>query len=368
MENNWLTNNRKTLGKVLLFAAAFWFVYTVRKDLVGTLMPFLYASIFAYLLNPFINFLQRKGIRRGWSAFLTVLIIFALMVFLVVLFIPSLIRDASVMIRTLSGGVKNLQALLDDSISWLQDTLGTTVDMDSEINSLSQQGIRLISDTLTRLVSSIGGLVDVLLIPVISFYLLKDKDHIFQEAALLLPPASRPKAKELGRNIQNLLSGYVKGKLLISTMIGLITGLGCLLIGLPNALTIGIVAGAFDLIPYFGPWLGGILPVIIALIGPTPFKAVWVILLILVVQQVESNLITPRIISQSVGLHPLLVMFSVMFFGAIFGIPGMILGVPIMAVLLALLRHARPPLPGTPAAEPQPAPSPPPATNVEQED
>ena len=100
------------------------------------------------------------------------------------------------------------------------------------------------------------------------------------------------------------------------------------------------MAGLFDLIPYFGPYLGGALPILIALIGPTPIKALWVVILIVIIQQVESNLITPRVLSERVGLHPLVVMFSVMFFGSVMGIPGMILGVPIMAVLLAVIQAA----------------------------
>ncbi|NLA53769.1 MAG: AI-2E family transporter, partial [Clostridiales bacterium] len=195
-------------------------------------------------------------------------------------------------------------------------------------------------DGIKRAISSLNSLLDVFLIPVITFYLLKDKDLLLRDAAGAFREPQRARIKEIGRSMNNLLTGYVKGKIIISFFVGVFTGLGCLLIGIPNALTIGIVSGLFDLIPYFGPYIGGMLPVLLALIGPTPIKAIWVIILVVIIQQLESNLITPRILSERVGLHPLVVMFSVMFFGSILSIPGMILGVPIMTVLLALVRAA----------------------------
>ncbi len=358
MESNWITRNRRTIFKLLLLAALGFALYSVRRDLLQTLTPFMYAAVFAFLLNPLINFLQKKGIGRNWSAFLTVLVVFIILITFFTVFIPSLVRDAYTLLTRLSTGVQSLRSLLDNTLAALRETLGSAVDIDREFNSLITNGIRLLSDGISRLIASLGGLIDVLLIPVITFYMLKDKDDILQAATSFFPPAERPRVRHLGTKAREVLGGYVRGKLIISAAVGLLTGLGCLALGLPNSLTIGIVAGLFDLIPYFGPWLGGILPVIIALISKPPITALWVVLMVLIIQQLESNLITPRVISQSVGLHPLLVMFSVMFFGAIMGIPGMILGVPLMAVMVTVMRfinkqpEAQPPAP--PEAPPQP--------------
>lgn len=362
MESNWITRNRKTILKVLLLAALGLALYSVRRDLLNTLSPFFYATIFAYLLNPLINFLQKKGIARSFGAFLAVLLMFLLLMAFFTMFIPSLVRDAYTLLSRLSFGVQSLRTLLDDILSTLRETLGGAVDLDQEFNTLINNLIALLSDAVTRLLASVGGIIDVLLIPVITFYLLKDKDHILQTLQELFPSAMRPRLRQMGNNARGVLGGYVRGKLIISAAVGLLTGLGCLALGLPNTLTIGIVAGLFDLIPYFGPWLGGILPVIIALISKPPLTAVWVLLLILVIQQVESNLITPRVISERVGLHPLIVMFSVMFFGAIMGIPGMILGVPFVAVTSALINLLRKQeaAPATPQAPVAQTPTPPP--------
>jgi len=341
MESNWVTKNTKTIWQGLLIAVLAVLLYFVRRDLVATLMPFLYSAILAFLLDPLITLLEKEGVKRVWSTLATVLLIFLLLVLFSILFIPSLIRDLSQMLKNLTGGIDNLKVMMDAGMKWLGDLIGDVVDLDSEFSKLSGQGIQLLRDLLTRLMSSLGSLIDILLVPVITFYLLKDKEPIFKAFLSLFNPVRRARLRLLGVEIRKLLRGYVQGKIIISALVGLLIGLGCLLLGLPNALTIGLVVGVFDLIPYFGPWLGGLLPVLIALLGPTPIKALWVVLLILMVQQAESGLITPRVISHRVGLHPLVVMFSVMFFGAVMGIPGMVLGVPITAVLIALIKYWR---------------------------
>ncbi|NMA49153.1 MAG: AI-2E family transporter, partial [Tissierellia bacterium] len=120
----------------------------------------------------------------------------------------------------------------------------------------------------------------------------------------------------------------------------ILMGIGSLIIGIPYALTIGLLAAITNIIPYFGPWLGGILPTVLAFIEK-PIMTLWAIGLIVVVQQIESTLITPRIMSKSVGIHPLLIIFSVLFFGSLFGIIGMILGVPMMATLLLIFGYIK---------------------------
>ena len=340
MESNWLTKNKRTIALVIIFALAGVLLYNVRRDLMSTLSPFIYAAVFSYLLNPLINFLERKGIKRFWSSLLTVLLIFISLLAFFSVFIPSVVSDLTTVIRRLSLNIGTLRRLFDEAVEAVEGWFGGTLNVQDKMNDLLSAGISALSEGLSRVLGSLNSLIDIFLIPVITFYLLKDKDLLLRVISSTLREPERGRIKEIGRGLNRLLSGYVKGKLIISFFIGVFTGLGCLLIGLPNALTIGIVAGLFDLIPYFGPYLGGALPVLIALIGPTPIKALWVVILILIIQQVESNLITPRVLSERVGLHPLVVMFSVMFFGSVMGIPGMILGVPIMAVLLAIIHAA----------------------------
>ncbi|NLC33245.1 MAG: AI-2E family transporter [Clostridiales bacterium] len=340
MESNWLTRNKRTISLVIVMLLFTLFVYNVRRSLMGTLSPFIYASIFSYLLNPFINMLQKRGVKRFWSSLLSVLLIFVGLLIFFAYFIPNVISDATVLIRRLSLNIGTLRKLFDELIHTVEGWFGNSLNVQNTVSELLDTGLNILSDGIKRAIASLNSLLDVFLIPVITFYMLKDKDMILRDTAAVIREPLRSRIKEIGGNLHKLLTGYVKGKIIISFFVGLLTALGCMAIGIPNVLTIGIVSGLFDLIPYFGPYIGAMLPVMLALIGPTPIKALWVIILIIIIQQTESNLITPRILSERVGLHPLVVMFSVMFFGSVMGIPGMILGVPIMTVLLALVKAA----------------------------
>ncbi len=339
MEDNWITRNRGTLLKVLGLIVLFSLLYVVRRDLLSALQPFFYGIVLAFLFNPLAEKFDEWGIKRWQSALLMALMLLGLMVLFVGLFIPSVVRDALQLAQRLPSGIASLRVKYADEIArvteWMAN-LGT--------DAPSDLGARLgttITSMMTSALRRLGGLIHILLTPVISFYLIKDKQKILTELRGLFNEKHQGVLHELWLDIHRVLSGYVKGRLLVSVYIGTATGLGCMLIGLPNALTIGIVAGLFDLIPYFGPWLGGLLPVLIALMSPDPIKAVWVIVLIVIIQQIEINLITPRIISENVGMHPLLVMFSVLFFGRVMGVAGMIIGVPVMGSLIALFQYIR---------------------------
>lgn len=357
MEDNWVTRNRRTLLRAFGWLAALAALWFVRRDLLSALQPFFYGIVLAFLFNPLAERLDRWGVKRWQSAVLLALMLLLALVLLVGVFIPSVVRDALQLAQRLPDGVASLRSKYREEI---ERVTGWLASMGSDVpGDLGGRLAAMLTSLLGSAFKRLGGLVHILLTPVISFYLIKDKAHILAELRGLFSEKHRRVLHELWADIHRVLSGYVKGRLLVSVYIGVATGLGCLAIGLPNALTIGIMAGLFDLIPYFGPWLGGVLPVLVALMGPDPVKAVWVILLITAVQQIEINLITPRIISENVGMHPLLVMFSVLFFGRVMGVAGMIVGVPVMGSLIALVqyirRHAQPDAPQAPAAPPDAA-------------
>lgn len=339
MEDNWVTRNRRTVLRVLGIVVLVSALYFMRHDLLSALQPFFYGTVLAFLFSPLANKLDDMGVKRWQSAMLMALLLLALILLFVGLFIPSVVRDALQLAQRLPSGLASLRARYIDEIAYVTDwmaSLGTAAPGD-----LGTQIASAITTVIGSVLGRLSGLIHILLTPVISFYLIKDKQKILTELRGLFSAKQQRVLAELWTDIRRVLSGYVKGKLLVSAFIGTATGIGCMIIGLPNALTIGIVAGLFDLVPYFGPWLGGILPMLVALMSPDPIKAVWVIVLIAIVQQIEINLITPRIISENVGLHPLLVMFSVLFFGRMMGVTGMIIGVPVMGSLIALIQYMR---------------------------
>ncbi len=362
-EPGWFEKNKKNLARAGSAAAVLALLYLVFGDLISTLKPFFYSLAAAFLLNPLVRAADRKKVRRAWSSLAAAVMIMLLLALFFALIVPSVVSDAARLVRQFPRGLAYLREQLSAALEEISAALADMPELKAQTDELIAGASEILSGALKGFVSSLGGLFHVFLVPVITFYLLKDKEKLIAAGMALVPPARREALTLLGKDVRGVLRNYVRGRLFVSLIVGLATGLGCLFLGLPSALTIGILAGLLDLIPYFGPWLGGVLPVVLALSGDAPVKALWVILMILLIQQAESNLITPRVISESVGIHPLLVMFSVMFFGSLMGITGMIVGVPVTASLLALARRFRKTgrQDGNGAADPPlaPVPSPP---------
>ena len=339
MATDWLTENRRRIALFLLFAGLIFLAYFTRKALWLALKPFIYALILAYLFNPLVNFAQKKGMKRIASSLLIVLFIFLLMLLFGVLVLPSIIRDAMELIKRMPAVIADVRKDLINLLERLNIAFSGTLDARRTVDDITNQGYQALMGMLTGLISNLGGLLDLFLIPIMMFYMLKDRDFFIAEIRSWTKAAQWKNIQTVGRDINQVLGGFVRGRLILTLFVGLATGSGAAVIGIPNAITIGILAGILDLIPYFGPWIGGILPVVMALISPEPIKAVWMVLWIVVVQQLESSVLSPKILAVEVGMHPLLVIFSVLFFGALFGVLGMIVGVPVMASALTLVRY-----------------------------
>lgn len=317
----------------LIVVIGFW------NNFSRVISPFVYALILAYILNPLVNFLERKKVKRKWA----VLIVFAIILILLSLFfaliIPNAVNDLTNFIKDIPNIVKFLQDWFNDlrsgNFGVIVEKLEEYINLDEQLNNISEYISSSLENVVSFLVASTATLLDLLMTPIITFYYLKEKDKILSIATNLIPKKIKPTFYKIGNDINRILSGFIRGQLIIALIIGVLTGIAAAILRVPYAITIGIQAGITNIIPYFGPWIGGILPVILALMI-SPIRALWMVIAIIVIQQGEGDLISPQIMSRSVGLHPLLVMFSVLFFGSIFGIIGMIGGVPLMAILITI--------------------------------
>lgn len=311
----------------------------VRKPLGSMINPFIYALVAAYLLDPLVKLLEKRGLKRIWAILLIFAAIAGVIALVFATFIPKLTRDMSVFISDIPRifeFLKNfIEGLKAGEIPFIPESIQEFLNIDKEIANISEYLRNALGGILNTLASSTGTLLDLVMTPLIAFYYLKDKDKLVKGMMSIVPDALKNGISDLGKDVDKVLGGFLKGQLTVALFVGVLTGIGCRIIGVPYSLTVGFVAGLTNIIPYFGPWLGGILPVVLALLEK-PLMALWVVILILVIQQIEASLISPQIMSHSVGLHPLTVMFSVLFFGSMMGIPGMIIGVPLSGVLKAI--------------------------------
>ena len=325
------------LAGLLLLAYLLWPV----------LSPFFIALLLAYWMNPLV--LRAQGKKRGRTY--AVVVLFTLFILLGILFFLLLVP---VMWKQLASFIHNLP----DYVAWLQGKLFPLAqslfgfkpeDMpSSEIRKLLRQHWQeagsVASSLFTGITSStfslMGWLANLLLVPVILFYLLRDWDGLLQKWRSLLPRSREAQVVGLLAEADEVLGGFLRGQLLVMLSLGVIYSVGLSLVGLEPALFLGMLAGLASIVPYLGVIVGISLSTVIAYIQFQEFLPVVYVLLVFGVGQVlESSFLTPMLVGNRIGLHPVGVIFAVLAGGHLAGLVGMLLALPVAAVVMVLLRH-----------------------------
>ena len=311
------------------------------------LTPFLISALLAYIGDPVVDRLEARRLPRT-LAVLVVFLLFALVFLLMFLFlIPLLHRQVLVIVPKIPGYLDWLQINL---LPWLQKLSGTdlpTLNLDTLKEQLTQHWQQLggwvgglftwITQEGLRLIWLVASLA---LIPVVTFYLLRDWDVLVQRLDQLLPSRQRPRIRAMVRETDEVLSSFLRGQLLVMLALGVIYSVGLSLIGLDMAMPIGILAGLVSFVPYLGLIIGILAAGIAALLQfQDPTVLIWVAVVFLTGQLLESFLLTPRLVGDRIGLHPVAVIFAVLAGGQLFGFFGILLALPVAAVLMVLLRH-----------------------------
>jgi predicted PurR-regulated permease PerM len=198
------------------------------------------------------------------------------------------------------------------------------------------QGIQTAIDTLLGFFSNLFSLI---LAPILAFYLLKDWAHIGRRVKSLFPVNWEASITSLWEDVDRVLIGFIRGYLFVSVIVGVFTGIGLSLIGMDFVVLLGIIAGFTNFIPYFGAIIAAV-PVVVLALLVSPTLALQAMVVMLVVQQTESNLITPAVLGESVGLHPVTIVFVLLAGGSLFGLLGLLLAVPVAAVIRIIFGYA----------------------------
>ncbi len=319
---------------------AIWLVAEIHVVLI----PFALGLLFAYLLDPLIDRIETWKVPR--TAAIAGLVLFSLLAVGVVMvsIVPILVDQISSLINNLPNYFNQVQSWLEGGVlPWL-GRMGFDVSPDALSEALFGESAQA-GRTLQRLLGGalevtsgvytlLAQLLNILLIPIVSFYLLKDYDTIATWAGELVPPKRRPALQKLGGEIGGALSNYLRGQFAVCVIIGLLYGIGFGIFGIQYAVLLGLVAGLLSLIPYVGSILTMVIAGIVALLGPAPLgDLLRVVIVFVVVQLLDGNLITPKIMGERFGLHPVIIMFSVLVFAALLGFVGLLIAVPLTAVL-----------------------------------
>lgn len=327
----------RRLWWALVLFVSIAFLYRVRT----VLTPFFFAIVIAYILYPAIEAVEKRGASRG-GAILVVYSFFAIVVgMLFWLVVPNLVAELETILLKLPEQVKQWEELAGNLLSFfrrikLPNTVGDALKI---VLGRVELALESLAGKLTQvLMGAFTNFISLLISPVLAFYLLRDHQAMRQRALQYVPAPHRGEAQNIMREINGALNGFFRGQLLVSLFVGLFIYGGLYVLKIPYALFIGLIAGLFDIIPYFGPILG-FLPAAAFALLKSPITVLWVLLLFVGANQIENGIISPKIIGDRVGLHPLVVIFAVFVGGDLMGIVGMLLAVPVAAILRVILAY-----------------------------
>lgn len=333
---------------------AFWITALALAALVlyllrDALLPFVAGFALAYLLDPLADRLQRLGLGR-LGATLFILILFVLLLaLLLVLVVPLAGHQLGQFIDRLPATVARLQALAAEQGRPFLDRFGgaeAMADMQNSLGDLVRQGMSWLGGFLRGLWSGGQAIISVFALmvvtPVVAFYLLIDWDRMVRTVDGWMPLRHRETIRALAREIDRAIAGYVRGQAAVCLILGTFYAAGLSLVGLNFGALIGMLSGLLSFIPYVGSLTGLVLSVGIALVQFWP-DWTWIVatLAIFVAGQfVEGNILSPKLVGASVGLHPVWLMFALLAFGSLFGFVGLLLAVPLAAATGVLARFA----------------------------
>jgi predicted PurR-regulated permease PerM len=312
------------------------------------LAPFLFAAILAYILDPLVERLTGKFVPRTLAVLLAMFGVLVAIVALALIVLPLFVKE----LRLLAERVPEFIVWLNQRLApFLERHLGVAFQFDVDtVRRLAGDLVADNQDLVARLLGSlkIGGLavlafiVNLLLVPVVLFYLLRDWNPLLARVDALIPRRAYDKAKTILREVDVVLAEFLRGQLLVILAMSVFYVLALWLARLEFALPIGLIAGLLSIVPYVGALVGFVLASMAALMQfDSLWSVAWVWLAFGIGQALEGMAVTPLLVGERIGLHPVAVIFALLAFGQIFGFFGVLLALPASAALLVALRHLR---------------------------
>ncbi len=318
----------------LLFMLALWFLGDV-------LLPFIVGGAIAYMMDPVADRLERMKFSRvaatATISLLAILVIVPVMIFV----IREVTEQTAALLEQAPKYLSSLYAYLSERFPALLDNTST---LSKTINSfgatLQERGTELVKTVFSSAVGVINAAVFVVVVPVVAFYLLLDWDNLTARIDSLLPRDHAPQIRKLAAEIDSTLASFVRGQLTVCAILGTFYAVALMAVGLQFGLVVGVIAGLITFIPYVGALVGGALAIGLALFQfwSDPQWIVVVAIVFAIGQFLEGNILTPKLVGESVGLHPVWLLFALSAFGTIFGFVGMLVAVPVAAILGVLTR------------------------------
>jgi predicted PurR-regulated permease PerM len=328
------------LGALIAVVLLLWLLSAI-------LLPFIAGLAIAYLLNPLVDRLGRIGVNRLVASLSVIVLAVLIFVVLILLVAPILSAQLSSFTANIPGYVTKLQSLLTDrSQPWVHKLLGAGFNPDKSIGDLVGQGVGWLSTFLKSLWSGGRAIISlfslIVVTPVVAFYLLYDWHKMLRSVDNTVPVHQRATVRRLARECDEAISGFLRGQTVLCLILGTFYAAALTIAGLNFGLLIGLIAGIITFIPYVGSMTGLILGLGVAVAQFWPqWGSILVVLGIFFFGQfAEGNILSPKLVGERVGLHPVWVMFALLAFGYLFGFVGLLVAVPLAATIGVLARFA----------------------------
>lgn len=306
--------------------------------LKAVLAPFIIAMVISYVLNPVVCLLNERKVPRT----IAVLLIYVVFLTSVVVVLMNLVPMFMKQLKELNEHMPELTIRTQNWIDGLNHNALLPQSVRSGIDHSLYQMEKMVSNTVAHFLNEIGTTINMLfvafIIPFLAFYILKDFQLIEKTALAIVPKSHRKQTVKLLMDIDTALGNYIRGQLLVCVIVGVLAYLGYWLVGMPYPLLLASVVALFNIIPYLGPFFGAAPALIMA--ATISFKMVLLVGVVnLIVQILEGNVISPQVVGRTLHMHPLSIIFALLVGGELAGVVGLILAVPIFAVLKVIFQH-----------------------------
>ncbi len=343
-----MNNIKKTVFYIVLALVIIGiviFIYFYSDKIIKILSPLFIAIIIAYIIYPLVIRFERKGLKRSIAIIIIYSFTTLAFVFFGIYVMPYVLNNAKELFNTLPHITSKYQEIFNSFIlkikssNWppeIKDLIFSEIDRGLQfIQSYTSQAMK---KSLTLVASSLVILFDLVLSMIIAYYFVKDIEGIKRSALMLAPKRMRNDLINVGRQLNEIITHFIQGQLLTAVIVGVMETIGLFIVHVKYPFILGVLGGIANIIPYFGPVLGAIPAVAVALLQ-SPTKALLTTLVFIIVQQIDNAFISPKIIEGKLGLHPVTTIIAVLVGGEFFGIIGMLIGVPIAAMLKVIFKR-----------------------------
>ena len=335
----WTTNQVvfATIFVVCVFLI-FWLLYRLQT----VLFLLFVAMVLGTAIRPAVEWLYRRGVSRTGGVILVYIVMATLLTGLLATVVPLLADQTTQLSQTLPEIYATMRNWLIDSGNRLLRNIGARVPAQLGLilnnNPTTEQVLGQVTGTVFYINLLVRGILSTLAIFLLAYYWTQESNSVIRTILRLLPPHRKKEFREFFEHAEAKMGGYIRGQGILCLIIGAAAFLAYVLIGLPFALVLGIIAGVMEMVPVFGPALGAI-PAFLVALSISPEKAIWVVIATILIQTLENMYLLPRVMKNAMGVSPIIVLLAMVAFGSVFGFAGVLLALPLAAILQFIINR-----------------------------